>query len=90
MEKNETNIKLSTMARIANSLNCDFVYAFVPRENIDDIIYKQARLKAVKILEKVNKTMGLENQLATSDEMLDDIIRELLSGNIARIWDDEG
>lgn len=87
MEKNEKNIKISTMEKIADSLNCDFVYAFVPRENIDDVIYNQAKKKAQKILNKVNHNMSLENQLANTDELLKDMIEELLDGNIARIWD---
>ena len=49
MEKNEKNIKISTMERIADALDCDFVYAIVPREKFDDIIYKQAQKKAKKI-----------------------------------------
>lgn len=87
MEKNEKNIKISTMERIADALNCDFVYTFIPRENIEDIIYNQAKKKAIKILDKVNHNMGLENQLANTDELLEDLIKELLDGNIARIWD---
>ena len=89
MEKNERNVKISTMERVADTLNCDFSYAFVPRENIDDIIYNQAKKKAKKILDKVNKNMGLENQLAKTDDLLKDIIEELLDGNIARIWDED-
>ena len=89
MEKNERNVKISTMERIADVLNCDFSYAFVPRENIDDIIYNQAKKKAQKILDKVNKNMGLENQLVKTDDLLKDIIEELLDGNIARIWDED-
>ena len=89
MEKNEINVRISTMERIADTLNCDFSYAFVPRENIDDIIYNQAKKKAQKILDKVNKNMGLENQLVKTDDLLKDIIEELLDGNIARIWDED-
>ena len=89
MEKNERNVKISTMERIADVLNCDFSYAFVPRENIDDIIYNQAKKKAQKILDKVNKNIGLENQLVKTDDLLKDIIEELLDGNIARIWDED-
>lgn len=89
MEKNERNIKISTMERIADTLNCEFVYAFIPREKIEDILYKQAKRKALKILSKVNKNMGLENQLADTEELTEDIIKELLNGNISRIWDDE-
>lgn len=89
LEKNEKNTKISTMERIADSLNCDFVYAFVPRENIDDIIYNQAKKKALKILNKVKTNMGLENQLSDNKETLDDLIQELLNNNITRIWDEE-
>ncbi len=89
MEKNEQNIKISTMERIADALNCDFVYAIVPRENIDDIIYNQAKKKALKIMNKVNMNMGLENQLAESEEVLEDLIKELSDSNIARIWDED-
>ena len=53
MEQNEKNLKISTMERIADSLDCDFIYAFVPRENIETIFYNQARKKALKILKKV-------------------------------------
>ena len=77
------------MERIADALNCDFVYAFVPRENIDDIIYNQAKKKALKIMNKVNKNMGLENQLTESEDTLEDLIKELSDNNIARIWDED-
>jgi len=89
LEKNEKNTKISTMERIADALNCDFVYAFIPRENIDDIIYNQAKKKALKILSKVHTNMSLENQLADSDELVEDIINDLLDDNISRIWDEE-
>ena len=89
MEKNERNVKISTMERIADVLNCDFTDAFIPREHIDDIIYNQAKKKAQKILDKVNKNMELENQLVKTDDLLKDIIEELLDGNIARIWDED-
>lgn len=88
LEKNEKNTKISTMERIADALNCDFVYAFIPRENIDNIIYNQAKKKALKILNKVNTNMNLENQLSKNNELLEDLINELLNDNIARIWDE--
>lgn len=90
LEKNEKNTKISTMERIADALNCDFVYAFIPREKIDDIIYNQAKKKALKILNRVNKNMGLENQLSDNEDTLEEVIKELLDNNIARIWDEEG
>ena len=87
MEQNEKNIKISTMERIADALNCDFIYTFVPRENINDVIYNQAKKKALEILNNVNTNMGLENQLSNDSETLDELIQELINGNIAKIWD---
>lgn len=89
MEQNEKNIKISTMERIADALNCDFVYAFVPKENIENVIYNQAKKKALEILNKVNTNMVLENQLSNNDETLEELIQELVNGNTARIWDTE-
>ena len=89
IEQNEKNTKISTMERIAEAMNCEFVYAFVPREKIDDIIYNQAKKKALKILNKVNTNMVLENQLTQNNDTLDELIQELLNNNLSRIWDEE-
>lgn len=89
MEKNEKNIKISTMERIADSINCEFIYAFIPRENIKNIHYNQAKKTAIRILNKVNKNMELENQFVKNNELLEDLIQELLNGNISKIWEEE-
>ena len=86
--ENQTYLEIYIKCKSSIAL-CDFSYAFVPRENIDDIIYNQAKKKAQKILDKVNKNMGLENQLAKTDDLLKDIIEELLDGNISRLWDED-
>lgn len=31
--------------------------------------------------------MSLENQQTNSDELVEDLIKDLLNGNISRIWD---
>ena len=67
LEKNEKNTKISTMERIADALDCDFVYAIIPRKNIDDILYNQAKKRALAILNKININMGLENQLSENN-----------------------
>lgn len=89
IEKNEKNLKLSTMEKIADELNCDFVYALVPRENVNDIIYNRAKQKALNIVTKVNNNMSLENQLSDNKEILEDTIEYLLSKKAAKIWDED-
>ena len=89
IEKNEKNLKLSTMEKIADELNCDFVYALVPRENVNDIIYNRAKQKALNIVTKVNNNMSLENQLSDNKEVLEDTIEYLLSKKVTKIWDED-
>lgn len=89
MEKNEKNLKISTMEKIADELNCDFVYALVPREKINDIIYNKAKQKALNIVNKVNYNMSLENQLSENNEVLEDVVDDLLSKKITKIWDED-
>ncbi len=89
MEKNEKNLKLSTMEKIADELNCDFIYALVPRENINDIIYNRAKQKALEIVTKVNKNMSLENQLAEHNAILEETIEDIMSKKISKIWNED-
>lgn len=88
MESNEKNLKISTMEKIAQSLDCDFVYGFVPKESLQATISKQARQKAAQILTKVNANMALEDQLAKDPHILDDLANEMTAKNIKRIWDE--
>ena len=88
MESNELNLKISTMEKIAQSLDCDFVYGFVPKESLQATIDRQARKKAAQILTKVNANMALEDQLAKDPHILDDLANEMITKNIKRIWDE--
>ena len=88
IEFNEKNLKISTMEKIAQSLDCDFVYGFVPKESLQAIIGRQARKKAAQILTKVNANMALEDQLAKDPHILDDLADEMTAKNIKRIWDE--
>lgn len=89
MEKNEKNLKLSTMEKIANELNCDFVYALIPREKISDIIYNRAKQKALQIVSKVNSNMSLENQLYKNETILEETIEDLIHKKPKKIWDED-
>lgn len=93
MERDEVsgNIKLSTLERVADALGCDFVYAFVPRENLEDVAYKQAEKKARKLLNLAEYNMQLENQGSNSldNDELKELIEELLNGPQARLWDED-
>lgn len=60
-ELHET-IKLETLRRAAIALDCDLVYALVPRQGLDIAVKAQARRKAADHLERVAHHSRLEDQ----------------------------
>ena len=91
MEKEEENLKISTLQKVADALDCKLVYALVPKNNLEEIAYNQARKKALKMLSKINHNMALENQASDGYDKieLEDMIQELLNGSQARLWDED-
>ena len=87
MELNENNLKISTMKKIAEGLDCDFVYGFIPKSSLQETIKRQAHKKAEAILSSVNTNMALEDQLADDPHILTDMADEMIAKNIRRIWD---
>ena len=87
MEINEENLKLSTMKKVAQAMNCDFVYYFKPKTNFQDIVQIQAKKKAEEILLGVNLNMALENQDIQTKEAVNDMAADFINGNTKRIWD---
>ena len=88
MEINEDNLKISTMKKIAEGLDCEFVYGFVPKTSLQDTIDRQARKKASNVLSKVNANMALEDQLAQDPHIMVDLANEMIAKNIKQIWDE--
>ena len=89
MEKNERNLKISTLEKAAAALGCTLVYALVPQEPIEQILKNRARNKAEQLIRKVNVSMALENQQVDSPLMIEDITKEFLEGNLSKIWEEE-
>jgi predicted DNA-binding mobile mystery protein A len=91
MESNESNLKISTFKKIAGALNCDFFYFLAPKDEggVKNILQRQARQKAEKIIAKVQHNMSMENQQTDTEELVKDLVEDLLNKNICRIWDEE-
>lgn len=75
------------MKKVAEAMNCDFVYYFKPKTTFQDIVQNQAMKKAEEILLGVNLNMALENQDIRTKEAIDDMADDFISGNTKRIWD---
>ena len=85
----DDRITLATLRRAADALECDLVYALVPRTTLDDTVRRRARSLARRDVASVDQTMRLEAQ-SLDPQLLDDRIEDyasrLLDGR--RLWDD--
>jgi len=71
--------QLSSLRRAAAALDCDLVYALVPRQPLEDAVQTQARKRAVDFLTPVRHTMLLEDQSpkqSTFDGLVADSVAE--------------
>lgn len=58
----EGKVTLETLKKMANAMECDLFYAFVPRKKIGSILMDQAIQKARSILSRADTHMSLEDQ----------------------------
>lgn len=72
LEKSEANgsIKIETLRRAAEALNCTLVYALVPNTSLEAAVRDRARNVALRDLGRVAHSMKLEAQ-GTGDANLD-------------------
>ena len=75
------SLTLKTMNRVADKLDCVFVYGFVPRTSLDNTVRKQASIVAQRRMNRLMHTMNLEAQGLSSknakkafSNMIDEII----------------
>lgn len=87
MESNEENLKLSTMKKAAEAMNCEFVYYFKPKTTFQNLVDEQAQKKAAEVLKSVNVNMALEDQEISTEEAIKDFAVDLINTKIKHIWD---
>lgn len=70
------SIRLDTLERAAQALNCQVRYVFVPNEPLEEMVQRQARLRAQAEVDAVAHTMALEDQV-TEPGVLDSLVQEM-------------
>lgn len=65
----EDRITLNQLRRVADALDCDLVYALVPRQSVENMIRDRARLKAEKLVRKTDVQMKLEAQQLSKEKL---------------------
>lgn len=84
-------ITLRSLRAIAEKLNCELVYALVPRAPIQKMLQQQAAKIAHDKVQKVTHTMALENQAVTPAQIkqqIEELQKKLLEGNPKHLWDE--
>jgi predicted DNA-binding mobile mystery protein A len=91
LEANERagTIQLDTLRRAAAELDCELVYALVPRRPLEGIVHEQARKRATAKIALVEHTMLLEDQVP-SRSAIEDMIDDSIAAIIDRpgLWND--
>ena len=70
------SIRLDTLERAAQALNCQVRYVFVPNEPLEEMVQRQARLRAQAEVDAVTHTMALEDQVPEPG-VLDSLVTEM-------------
>ena len=93
IEKSEAagRIRLDTLQRVAEALDCELVYALVPRRPLNAVVSDRRRALALQRYRRTAHSMALENQLDESsqaivDAKLDAILKDIRP---SELWRDE-
>jgi predicted DNA-binding mobile mystery protein A len=83
------DITLATLRRYANAMDCDLLYALVPRRPLEDVIEERADMLAHEQVLRVRHSMALENQQTGTEHLerqVASLRRALLEGRRSRLW----
>ena len=91
IEKEELagSVTIKTMRRIAESLDCVFVYGFVPRVSLEGTVSRQAKKVAAQRLAQASQTMSLEDQALSkreNEQALSELVDELIRTLPSNLW----
>ncbi|HRJ71508.1 MAG TPA: mobile mystery protein A [Terrimicrobiaceae bacterium] len=82
LERSEAQgtITLKSLRKAAAAMDCDVVYALVPRTTLSGFLEERAQEKARAILARTSHTMALEDQAVESmdEQQFTDIVKSLL------------
>jgi len=93
-EKSEVHkgITLETLERAARSLDCQLVYALVPRKPLESLVEDRARELAKKRLRATSHSMALEDQRvdeADERDHLERLVQKLLNQPGSALWENK-
>ena len=85
----QERITLGQLRKLADGLDCELVYALVPRTPLTDVVQNRAKQLAREEVYGVAHTMSLEDQRPTDERIQKQVARradELLRGKWSDLW----
>ena len=87
----EGALTLESLEKAAHALDCQLVYALVPRESLNGLLRHRAERKARAMIKATGHSMALEAQAVdqeTQAEQFEELVRHLLDKAGSEMWDD--
>lgn len=84
------SIQLNSLREIADAMDCELVYAIVPRKPLDQIIRARAEVIARQTLRRIGYSMQLEGQgleVREEERALEREVERLIGGSRRRLWE---
>jgi predicted DNA-binding mobile mystery protein A len=85
------SISLASLRKLAQGLECELVYALVPKASLDEIMREQAHRRAKSIVQSVSSSMELEDQVLPVQEQsrqIERLTESLLTKPSTGFWDE--
>ena len=83
IEKREKvgKVTIETMQKIAAAMECEFVYALIPKQDLGDLLKEKAMARATRIVREADVHMTLEDQRVSEDikDRIERIAEDLLA-----------
>jgi predicted DNA-binding mobile mystery protein A len=86
------SLTIKNLARAAHALDCELVYALVPRHPLQETVAERVKQKASRSIAAISHSMMLEDQ-AVADEItavqLEQLIQKMTMSARSDIWEGE-
>jgi predicted DNA-binding mobile mystery protein A len=85
------NVTINTMRNTAEALDCVFVYCLVPKDSLENIVRRRAKILAHKLMEQSSQTMMLEKQglsFTEKSKSLDALTDDIINSMPKSLWDE--
>lgn len=87
--ESDERITLKQLRKLADGLDCELVYALVPRRPLTDVVHERARTIALEEVGGVAHSMSLEDQRPAAERIRKQVERrteDLLRGRWSALW----